>query len=107
MHGPYGYYVCARLIIYPWPDEVLIPQACVCLSISPPYEQNVFSVASNSTITNLKFDSATYTLTFSASGPDGTIGYAKIFISKQLLTDITALNPLAGILRKISALKNE
>ncbi|MEM5867483.1 MAG: hypothetical protein QXG39_06155 [Candidatus Aenigmatarchaeota archaeon] len=33
------------------------PQAYACLSISPPYEQTVFSVVSNSTITNLTFDS--------------------------------------------------
>lgn len=87
-----GTFYIAAMLICPWlPDEVPTPQAYACLSISPPYEQTVFSVVSNSTITNLTFDSANYTLSFSASGPDGTTGYAKVFISKQLLTDITIL----------------
>ena len=36
--------------------------------------QNIFSVTSNSTLTNLAFNSATDQLSFSVSGPSGTTG---------------------------------
>jgi len=85
------YFITGQLLIPRWPDEAPIPEAHAYLSISPPYEQQVFTVFSNSTITNLAYNSTSYTLSFAAEGPDGTVGYAKVFISKQLLTDINIL----------------
>ena len=48
----------------------------------------VFSVESNSTITELFFNSTDRTLSFNAQGTSGTQGYAKIIIAKTLVTDV-------------------
>jgi hypothetical protein len=48
----------------------------------------VFSVESNSTISELSFDSTNKTLSFSAQGNSGTQGYAKIIIAKNLVPDL-------------------
>ena len=90
-HATGSFYITAQLLIYPFPDEVPPPETHACLSISLPHEQSVFSVVSNSTITALTFNSTSYILSFLANGPEGTTGYAKVFISKQLLTDINVL----------------
>jgi hypothetical protein len=50
-----------------------------------------FSIISNSTITELAFNSTTKTITFTANGPDGTIGYVNITIAKTLIADIDEL----------------
>jgi hypothetical protein len=50
-----------------------------------------FSIISNSTITELAFNSTTKTITFTVSGPDGTTGYANITIAKTLIENITGL----------------
>jgi uncharacterized repeat protein (TIGR02543 family) len=48
--------------------------------------QNVFSVSSNSTLSSLTFDSSQNKLSFSVSGPSGTMGYVQACIPKTLLT---------------------
>ena len=90
-HATGTFYIIAQVfpVLPPrLPDEVPVPEAYACLSVSLPYEEHVFTVISNSTITSLVFNSTSHILSFSASGPDGTIGYAKVLISKQLLADI-------------------
>lgn len=54
-------------------------------------DQNVFSVASNSTLTSLAFDSTKNELSFSVSGPSGTTGYVQVCIPKSLLSDTSTL----------------
>jgi hypothetical protein len=50
-----------------------------------------FSIISNSTITELAFNSTTKTITFTLSGPHGTTGYTNITIAKTLINNITNL----------------
>ncbi len=61
--------------------------------LSPPANeaQNVFTLASNSTLTSLVFDSTQNELSFGVSGPSGTAGYAQICVPKSLISDPTAL----------------
>jgi hypothetical protein len=53
--------------------------------------QNTFSVASNSTLSSLTFDSTTSKLSFTVSGPSGTIGYVQACVPKSLLLDPSKL----------------
>ncbi len=53
--------------------------------------QNVFTLASNSTLTSLNFDSEKSVLSFSVSGPSGTSGYTQICIAKSLVADASIL----------------
>jgi hypothetical protein len=48
----------------------------------------VFSVESNSTISELFFNSTDRTLSFNAQGASGTQGYAKIIVAKSLVADL-------------------
>jgi len=57
--------------------------------ITDEYIQNVFSVASNSTVSNLAFNSASRRLTFSVEGLAGTRGFVDVNIAKTLINDIT------------------
>ena len=50
-----------------------------------------FSIISNSTITGLTFDSTSKTITFQASGPNGTIGCTNVTIAKTLIQNISEL----------------
>jgi len=54
-------------------------------------EEQVFSVSSNSTVSNLAFNSTAREITFTVSGPDNTTGYLNIFLSKDLTPDIDGL----------------
>ncbi len=49
-------------------------------------------VQSNSTITNLSFNSTSHQLAFTASGPSGTYGLTKVTIAKSLVEDATAFS---------------
>ena len=49
------------------------------------YEEYVFIVESNSTISALAFNATDMALSFTASGPENTIGYAKVIIAKSLV----------------------
>ncbi len=54
-------------------------------------EESVFTVTSNSTITQLDFKSETSELSFVASGETGTKGYVTVNIPKTLISDISTL----------------
>ena len=64
----------------------------VNLAITPDAdENNVFTVNSNSTITEFTFDSTSNQLSFIASGPSPSTGYVEIYIPKSILSDISEL----------------
>jgi hypothetical protein len=46
---------------------------------------NYFSIESNSTVTDLAFNSTSEQLSFTVSGPTGTAGFAKVTIAKTLM----------------------
>jgi parallel beta-helix repeat protein len=48
----------------------------------------LFSVESNSTISSFAFDSQKRKLSFTANGPEGTEGYAKVTVTKSIIDDI-------------------
>lgn len=54
-------------------------------------EEQVFSVSSNSIVSSLTFNSTTREITFNVEGPEGTMGYTDIFLSKYLVPDINDL----------------
>ncbi len=53
--------------------------------------QDVFSVSSNSTLSDLTFNSTSGQLSFTVSGPSGTAGYANVYISKSLVNDTSTI----------------
>ena len=62
----------------------------VSLVIVPSSSQNtqaVFSVNSNSTVSDLAFNSTSQQLSFTVSGPSGTTGYCDVYISKTVISD--------------------
>jgi hypothetical protein len=50
-----------------------------------------FSVISNSTISELAFNSTSRVLSFTVSGPSGTVGYTNVTIAKTLIANISEL----------------
>ncbi|MGD8545267.1 MAG: PKD domain-containing protein [Candidatus Bathyarchaeota archaeon] len=58
------------------------------LSSLPYQNQFIFTVESNSTISELSFDTEDWALSFEAEGPDGTMGYVRITVAKSLVNDI-------------------
>ena len=65
-----------NLVVTPYPSE---------------NAQDVFSVASNSTVSDLAFNSTSGQLSFTVSGPSGTTGYADVYIAKSLVNDISTV----------------
>jgi len=63
----------------------------VNLALTPYSEQSVFSLTSNSTISEFAFNSTSEELSFIASGPSGTTGYVTVYIPKSLISDISGL----------------
>jgi hypothetical protein len=64
----------------------------VTLALTPDEaKDSVFTVNSNSTITQFAFDSAADTLSFVASGTSPSTGYVEIFIPKTILAEISKL----------------
>jgi hypothetical protein len=63
----------------------------VNLALTPDAEQNVFTLTSNSTLTQFAFNSTTQELGFVVAGPSGTEGYVDIYIPKTLVSDISTL----------------
>jgi parallel beta-helix repeat protein len=65
------------------------PNAITFPSINMPTTQgtdtNPFHIGSNSTVTDVAFDSTNATLSFTVSGPSGTAGYATVTIDKTLM----------------------
>ena len=66
-------------------------ESVVSLAVVPYAEQNVFSVSSNSTISNLAFNSTSSELSFNVKGETGTKGYTDVYIATTLIDDITKL----------------
>ena len=59
------------------------------LAVTSSSDNYIFTVQSSSTISGLSFDSATNQLSFTVSGEDGTYGYTRIVISKELVVNGT------------------
>ena len=66
-------------------DEYLGTNATTTLSFLPQQDQNTFLIESNSTVTALTFNTTNSELIFTVSGADGTTGYIKATIPKELL----------------------
>jgi hypothetical protein len=62
--------------------------ATVNLALIQDLAGNEFSAVSNSTISNVTYNSATQELSFNTNGTSSTIGYAHICIPNNLVTDI-------------------
>lgn len=60
----------------------------VNLAVIPFEERNVFSVISDSTVSELSFESVQRELTFTVEGLAGTMGYADVYIAKTLIGNI-------------------
>ncbi len=58
----------------------------------PTPTQLLFSVQSNSTITDLSFNATTFTLSFEVSGPSGTTGYTQVLTSKDMCPTFTGIS---------------
>ena len=63
----------------------------VNLALVPDSAGNVFSVVSNSTVSNFAYNSTTQELSFNTNGTQSTTGYANICIPKALVDDIQTL----------------
>ncbi len=57
-------------------------------------ENNVFSIASNSTISSLAYTSEANELSFEVSGPASTTGYTEVFIPKNLLPNVAGVTTI-------------
>ena len=66
-------------------------EASINLAVAPMEEQYVFSVISNSTITEIAFNSTSKVLNFTLEGPSGTTGYTNVTIAKDLIAEATGL----------------
>jgi len=74
-----------------WAGNATYPEttATVNLAVTIFEEQNVFSVESNSAISELAFNTTNWQLSFTATGPNGTEGYVKVTVAKSLIENIT------------------
>lgn len=73
-----------------WSGNATHPGATtiINLAVIPFKEQNVFSVTSNSTVSELAFNSTSRELSFTVTGPSGTTGYVNVYIAKSLIDNI-------------------
>ena len=65
--------------------------ATVNLALMPDSAGNVFSIASNSTISDLNYTASTQMISFNTNGTTSTTGYVHVCIPKTLVSDIHAL----------------
>ncbi len=84
-----GYYTLKA--VYEGNENYSDASAIVNFAVEPFQEQNVFSVNSNSTITEFSFNSESRELSFAVSGESGTTGYVNANIPKSLVNDISTL----------------
>jgi hypothetical protein len=56
-----------------------------------PSDRSTFVVESNSTVNALVFDNTTATLSFNVTGPEGTTGYVKVTIAKNMVLNSNQL----------------
>jgi plastocyanin len=61
------------------------------LNVIPYGSMYIFSVASNSTVSALTFNSTSLELGFNATGPSGTTGFARVITAKTLVANTTDL----------------
>jgi hypothetical protein len=71
-------------------DNYSAAEATTTLAVTSS-DQYYFTVQSNSTVSQLSFNSTSMQLSFTVSGPTGTLGYTRIIISKQLVADGTSI----------------
>jgi hypothetical protein len=77
--------------VYEGNENYLGTSNIINFSIVPCTDQNVFSITSNSTLSELSFNSDNKELSFSVSGDNGTTGYVNVYIPKSLINDISGL----------------
>jgi hypothetical protein len=65
------------------------PANAVTSLSSTSYGNQVFSIGSNTSTSQLSFNTMDLSLRFSVSGPDNTKGYARVTLPKSLVTDTT------------------
>jgi len=63
----------------------------VTLAFLPTIDQHVFTVESNSTVSEFNYNATNRNLSFTVNGSDGTGGYAKVTVAKNLAADIANL----------------
>jgi titin len=69
-------------------NAIYLPSTSIkSLAITETSDKYVFTVQSNSTITDLSFNSESEKLSFNVSGETGTNGYSRIVISKDLVAN--------------------
>ncbi len=73
-------------------DEYLQVNTTVSFVVTPFEKESVFSVQSNSTLSEISFNSTTRELSFVVSGPPGTTGYVDVYFAKSLINDASTLN---------------
>lgn len=73
--------------LYEGNSELAPANTTVNFAVLPFEDDSVFSVASNSTVTALAFNSTSQELSFKVSGETGTTGYVNVYISKSLMSD--------------------
>jgi hypothetical protein len=83
-----SYLLCAQ---WAGNDSLHWINATANLALTPDSAGNVFSVMSNSTISNLAYNSTTQLLSFNTNGTSSTTGYAQVCIPKTLVSDIQTL----------------
>jgi hypothetical protein len=83
-----SYLLCAQ-----WEGNLTLRwmNATANLALTSDSAGNVFSVASNSTLSSLAYDSATQELSFTTNGTSSTTGYVTACIPKTLLNDAQTL----------------
>jgi hypothetical protein len=81
------------LIKAAWDGDATFSEAVtvVNFAVAAFEEETVFSITSNSTISQLSFDSDNSELSFGVTGPSGTTGYVNLYVPKSLITDISSL----------------
>jgi hypothetical protein len=77
--------------VYNGSERYLSTSKIVNFAIEPCEQQKVFSINSNSTITQLVFSSTNNELCFNVSGSSGTSGYVEVYIPKSLLNDTSTM----------------
>ncbi len=63
----------------------------VNLAVTQYDQQNIFSVASNSTVSSLSFNSTSKELSFTVTGESGTFGFADVYVAKALVQDASSI----------------
>lgn len=66
-------------------------EASINLAVAPLEEKYVFSVISDSTISEIAYNSTNKVLSFNLEGPSGTMGFTNVTIAKDLVEEIDGL----------------